>query len=1376
MSNWDRQASGFRFGGLGIKTNAAPDALPSNRSPYLQNMRAYTDSELQSRPPMSQITAAPGVGAGPVLSLNASTGLYKIGSNVYYAGTAIDPSIYSTNPAAILPFRPNASPDTWAYVFDQAVARKINTPTAYDIGTPEPQLAVDAGVYDMLFSSIAPSWTAGGTAGAITTGTRVGPDPVGAIFYDEANPLLQTLYLGTVAPASGGVTGYAIVSGGTYLAEVGGVGTTFTPTVSGGGGTGCTVSLNFRITQTSPQVEMTLSSITITDPGTGYTSAPTLTITGSPSGAITTPAVVNLYIGGSPASDIKNYSRFMWVTPSSTNSPCMVQDVFQPIAGPIGIQSIFYYSGTTGKCIVVPQNMGSEGEGVSESIYGPTLLNSLRRGALVQIGTETCMVLSVTRGPNNTICFETSTTSNHTNSEQLTGVPAIQIAGTANVGDNVTGNAYNSSITAGIGTATATLGANVFLANNTPFQSEDYMHLSVLADHIENINEIKFLLDCGDGSFTQNFYYYTIRPSDIQAGIQNTLTQLGVAQIVSQRETIDEERAAMARNQGQTASSSQSVPGELQWSEIVFPLSALTRVGGDQTKSLQTVTKVQVLVNANATVGFDWGAISVFGGNQPDVSFTGLPVRYVIRPRSSATGTKGNPSPEMRYGISARRQKIQVLLPAAPTDSQIDTWDIFRMGGALDHYVYVGSVPTSQTAYYDNYNDADLMDSPGLERNLFQPFPTVGPPIKASMTSYGTIINLSVDTPYTNLPNDIGRYLPGNIINIGDTTYTLRSRPITLASNSYQFEVVENAGYQTSMWLYVYEPKIAKSPTSYVWGPDSNGRMFAVGDTYRPGFVSTTNPSDPDSSGDDAAEICPPSEPLQMGALLGMTPVVASASRWWRGFPTQSGSYNWNEIPVGEGVEFPWAVCSDGQYVYFLTAHGISRHAGGASESLTDADLYNLFPHEDVYPSAVTYNGKTITPPGYQYGSQFRLSTKGGFLFFDYVDINNAQQTLVMNTKTKNWVSKDVYADSITVRDVITRPPNVSGGKPEQQMLCGSVSGAIYAENSTPTPGLGEVVSCIVATPEEMQGDLRAPKLYGDAVVDAEAAGNITATPMFFGNPYISPTTIVTGGRALAIVSVGGEYLARSMGLYLSWVDQGAITSLYLWQVSYIIKPEFTQNRFEDWNTSGTPGNKFYQGFLLMADTQNAAKTLTIRDADTLSTHSFTGPQLTSNEILHNGQSELAYSFDTPFLAHSVRFEPDSTDWQFYTIRYIWQPSPEFVKTWKTQATSFGINGYMHMQRILLPYAATAPVTFTITVDGRSYSYTLPSTGGAYQKQEIILGPLLKGMVYTFSATSTALFAIWQDDVEILVKGWGDTGDYRRIKNMGAPMGNEAQI
>jgi hypothetical protein len=1068
------------------------------------------------------------------------------------------------------------------------------------------------------------------------------------------------------------------------------------------------------------------------------------------------------------------------------SSVTIVEDVFAPLPQSIAISSITYFSGTTGKCVVVPATLGS-GPGVDgASIYEVNLLASLRRGALVKIGSEVCYVLDVETGPTGTVCFTTSTTAAHTKSDQLSGVAAIQIFNlAAAVGNSITSTDVQFSATTGIGAVTSPALSNLF--TNAQSQPDDYLHLSINVDNLANLTEAKILFDVGDGSFTQNFFYYTIRPNDIALGVQNGLTQLGVAQLVAQRAAIDQEKAGESANQGPTSSSGQSATGTSQWSEIMFSITELTRVGNDQTRTLQNLISTQVLVNASGTVNVAFNSLWVKGGFNPDVGPSGAPYLYRVRPRSSITGAKGNPSPATRYGTNPRREQVTIIPPSASYDTQIDTWDVFRYGGTVTSWRFIGQTPVGSN-FLDNYSDQTALAGEKLEFDNYQPWPTIDAPMLFTSAPNTTVCGTMLIVHAPAISQNILRYLPGNLIRIGGTNvYTLQTRPTVYTTNTYLFQLVENAGAGTNLPVSIYEPAMAQQRLPYMWGPDSNGTFFATGDTLRPGFVSTSKTNNPDSAPDTyTQEITPPSEPLMGGEIMDGVSYVASTERWWRLYPqleNPAQRYNPVQQAMPRGLAAPLGRCTDGASISWWAKDGIWDTQEG---SLTDADLYNLFPHEGVPGTAVTYGPITFYPPDYSKAGGFRLETAQGFLYATYQDSSGNYHTLVYDRKRKAW-SLDDYGQGVQQVSTIFHPEQQEGtvitdGSTYPLLLYGTVFGVVASQTDLHND-LSSPIPSTVATGEYDGGDVRAGEQWGDLWLDSTPITAITATPMAFGAQVSTPSTVGPQTTRLQTpISLGGALTSDFLGLMTQWTDnfgyhgQTAATAVHIWQPSFIPKPEFINDRSTDWYSLGDGDEvapaAWWQGFILHADTSNVVKGLQVRDADSQAVHSFTPV------VQHNGEQSKAYSFNTPFIAHLVRLEPtDQTPWRMFDVEWIGEPTPEQAETWQTQGMSFGFNGYSHIQRIVAAYASNTPITLTITsYDGQSPSpVTLPATGGVYQKTLFVL-TANKGMLYFFKASSTAPFQLYLPDFEIQAGNWGRSDGYLNYKSLGGPKGGSAKV
>lgn len=1355
MSEYSRPASGFRLAFEGMKTNSSADSMTGNKYPYASNIRGYGESSIQSRPQIVQTQAAPSA-PGTVVSLEPTIGIYKVNGGIFFSGTLIDSGYASGLGASLCPFRPSSSPNAYEYVFDQNKSSKVfvpssGSPVVQKTGIAEPQTSPEA-CTDILNANFLPdaaaNWGPTGTAGALADENRT-TDTAVAFFQDPASvfPSLATR----------------------YSVQVGNV-----------------------QYQRDQSIDVAKSS------------------------------------GG--------------------RRKMVVQDVMPAVnnQSTLFIQSIFFFSGSTGRCVIVPTQMPInntvpqlQGDNpVGASFNSQQVISALRRGSLIQLvaggGTEIVFVLSVTQGNQGLIAFECVTVNTHATGDAMIGIPAIGVsfaeAPALFVGQNINANAVKSTIAAGIGNID-----QAFLASANPFivgpsvpdpnfptpQQDDYIHCSFNMDVLTNVTNIRVEFDINNGAadFAQNAFYFDIRQNDLLSAVTGTSTQLAAAQVALQRQNIDialeDASIAPTINPGSSirndlnvpgipdfaSSSDQTTLGNSQWTEIMFPIRSLTRIGDDQARTLANCQRMRMAVTVIGNTVFKFAGIWFSSGGQADVGDTGILYFYRVRPRSSVTGVMGNPSPATRYGVSPRRQKIIVSTPSSAYDTQFDTWDIFRFGGQLTSWRYSGSSPVAVSYFVDNFFDLSIANNDTLDFKKFEPWPSIGPPIKTSIALVSGIamtatFDLAAQNPagFGTL-SQLGSLLPGNAINIGNDVFTLYTRPTLVSTTgttqTYLFQLYENAGSLLNPLVFIQEPSLAAQPSNRVWGPDANGRFFSAqagavsnnGIGLRAGLIQWCNANDPDSCSDtDTKDLCPPTEPIINGMIAAGYPVAMSAKRAWRGFFQSDGSYSWNEIPITRGIAAEFGVCTDGSAIYYVAIDGIRSTQAG---SLTDADLYNIFPHEGIFPVNYTYAGKTIFPPEYKYASNMRLACVNNFLYFDYLDANQNQRTLVCDLRKGAWCD-DTYSGNIAIHAGTTNPASnqkiPASAVRNQQLFFGDTSGAIYAEQSSPVAGNGEVVSCAVFTREEMVGDIRANKIFGDAAVDVLPAGsNMTVTPVFFGTVF-GTVTAITGGQSARPVSpptinLSGEQIKRSLGLAFSWTDQGTTSSLYLWQISYITQPEDISNRITDWSAPAA-GNWFFQGFQIVCDTLNVVKTLAIRDGDALIFHDFVSDNstLTTDQIKANGQQTVTCSFVTPFRAHLARIEPqDLNTWRLFgEVKWIAEPTPEAAMNWITQPTSHGQPGYQHCRQMLFAYNAPAQVIFSLTLDGVPQVYALPATT-RYQKV-LIPFAAVKGLVFQYGATSTQPFQIWREDLEWFVRSWGDAGPYRSIKMIGDSMSPRATI
>src|SRR5208282_1157446 len=225
--------------------------------------------------------------------------------------------------------------------------------------------------------------------------------------------------------------------------------------------------------------------------------------------------------------------------------------------------------------------------------------------------------------------------------------------------------------------------------------------------------------------------------------------------------------------------------------------------------------------------------------------------------------------------------------------------------------------------FLDNYSDDAAEGGDELEFDNLEPWPSVDVPNNGgtgfgtgAANVYGTVALLFQNDP------DITSYLPGTLIQFNNANvYTLWNRPIALGGSAYLLQLVENAGVLRLTSWNIQEPLLANQMLPYMWGPDVNGTVFAVGSALHPGTLYFAKSFAPDAAPDAYnIEISPPSEALMGGEILDGLSYVASTERWWALYPQPDNPaqrFNFVQQPIPRGLAAPYGHCTDGRTLYW---------------------------------------------------------------------------------------------------------------------------------------------------------------------------------------------------------------------------------------------------------------------------------------------------------------------------------------------------------------------------------------------------------------------------------------------------------------------------
>ncbi len=1221
-----------RFLCQGLQLTRAADNVDPGKFPILRNVRSVVQGAIQARDGLTLVpTSAFGAPVHTVTRFDDASPfagqahLYVIGAGAnLYAGPLNGPfpqidTGYSGNPLSLVDAVPPQSPQPFVYIADSARMRKTDSNgNVYGVGiyppTGEPSSALQQLGSDII-DRFAPSgnlWMAVGPTAVIVGPIQRVNTQIVDILYDSGN------------------TGYASIHPLSMDSINEGILLQMTASLE-----------TFIVTETTIAVATTTVQAILYDSGT------TGLCTIQPAGSLGT--------GQLSAPTYQDYvSRYGGAFLLNPGEP------FGAITG-----SGFFE--TPGSPPPAPT-----GRSISQVDFPVN--------CLVQIGTEVVRILSVAVGRDETLSFRCRTTGTHGAGETITGLPGFRayltgtygaatqfidgalVVAVKTVAPNPNPKDVLPSGIGGIRTSAGWAPRNLAQINGRATLPDDEFRLAVKIDLCTEVQTVRLYLSLeptagttpsATDDFTANYYFFEWRQSDIATAIQSQNAD-PVSSILAARGTVIQPasvtnqpiQSASGTGPGSNAISQALAIGNNQWITLKCRVGQLTRVGTDTSKTLANITAAEILLNvvgpAQVEIAFD--SLILTGGFGPDTGI-GPPYVYRYRYRSSLTGAVSNPSPATRGGVIPQRQSV-LLTGAQSSDSQVDLVDWFKQGGTINRWTYTGtSSNTNPPTFLDVDADSSITGGDTLEFDNFPPFPTQDLPRTGTCNVAGSAV-LRVSGSAFNTS-----WQPGSIIVINQQAYTLYAAP----SNSNFLFINENAGALTGVPFTVTGPTLIGQNFGSVWGGPIAGSTFLFGcqNPIDPGMVSWTKGNNPEQASDkNTLQVTTPADPLQAGFMWDGVSFVASTQELFVLEPTQSPDFPFRPLvtPCGRGFWTPWAFCIAPEGVYFLAKDGIFLTSGGSpAVSITDLDLYPLFPHEGVVGQPV--NGYAQVDMSQT--TALRLAYADGWVIFDYKDTNGDFHTLSYRTADKSW-----WPDTLTPGASVHES---AVGRSIHQILIGGQTGHLYTQAGF--TDAGSSISC-EAMVVDNQGDARRFKLYRDVFLKANLGGGSgVVTVGVIDNTVTLPPVTLSGSSLLDYVID----TVPQMGIYGT-----NLTVDIAWSPASVTNPIW--------------------------------------------------------EVL-----DLAYQLE-----------------------------PELASSWLSGPTTFGFRGFMQIQRALIAYLSTGPVTLSLIVDGVVYTYNLPSTGGQYAKNQVILQSV-KGKTWQLGMQG-AVFLLFDKDCEFWCQPWGQGGGYQTVR------------
>lgn len=1261
-----------RMSMLGLDLSHPIDRMPDGAYPFMSNVRTIVEGRIEARPGLSTYaTSQSAVLLNSLRRLN-DPGLIYSGGSTYIAGNndklqagypelgTID-SGYSGDPLSLIPFRPDNSPAAWMYVYDRAKQVKVRPDnTIRAIGATPPNQAPQATYGQPSWAIIndpvvGQGWVANGNTASPGTNDRTGglAPTVGGVLYDSG-----TTGWCCLAPSASSFDWAGermmVVVGGEQITirEIHPIinATSISAIQYDSGTTGeCTIVLSTNTTGVTRNTLIVLNTETVkvqttipTADGTGYCIRCKTTINHAAGEAVTGTYSWYVYTtvthsaGETIVTDYENSAAaansgtvntsgtaITWVSGQKFNTawptgsaPGAAGATQIKIAAQVWtIASISDSTHLVVNAVIVGGVSTDPGtqSGAAYSVTTASLSGSvdLFLGATGNVSTSGTTVTWVsgtkfTDWPTNTKIVINS----------VTYKVAFTISPTSLALTTSSGTQTNVAYTvAGVDASTTNLGRAISFA-------DDYVHFSIFLQYPQNVGSIIIGIDIdpattgvgsGGNAFQGNYWTWTIQGSTLVPDSDVALNNV--------------------------------------WVEVVVPISSGTRSGNNLTLGFNTIKALRVQVLTTTATNFGWDGWYFFGTYGPTIqpnNPTGY--RYEYRYRDATTGTASLPGPFTDYDLFPLRE--QVLISTTYTNAAgIDSIDLYRLGGVLTNFGFVGTIVNNNptAVFSDTLADNVVAENPQPDLTLIQPWPIQVTPWSGLVNVTGDkVVLLSGSLFDVNL-------IAGAIITINGVAYQVRGNPIDISN----LNLLTSGGVQTNVPYQISAPILANQPLPFVFGPLEGPFapvVFGLGDLFNPGTLYPSNFSNADAASDsNTIEVTNPSEPLVSGSVWNGIGIVGSHDNLYQIRYSYNAASPWQktQIPSASGVWSRWAMVRGQDAVYFLGRDGIYRCTDQESECITDkSGLYPLFPHEGQ--AAVATNG--LNPIDMTQLNHLRLVAGDGDILFHYYDTLGVRMVLRYEISFKRWFS---YKYAVAIEFAYLVEESETTPNTQTLLMAGSSNGNIYSSSGDTDNG-ADIVS-VLQTPCQDLGDQRAEKLYIDFMHDTDQKGRVDALFLFddlassVDTQFTSP--VARGLSIVTISEITNLALYRNIAVRYTWTGGPSGPRLYAYESNGYIQPILSFHHVTQSSDLGFAGWKYHRRLYAgLISTSTTTLTILCQDGRSFRVNlpSTSGRMQVSTLMLPQCIKDLAFAYQLDGAFYLFR--------DMFTIEVKGWNQPEFVK------------------------------------------------------------------------------------------------------------------
>lgn len=702
----------------------------------------------------------------------------------------------------------------------------------------------------------------------------------------------------------------------------------------------------------------------------------------------------------------------------------------------------------------------------------------------------------------------------------------------------------------------------------TTLDQEDYIGLYLFVSDPAQIQKIVLSFDCGDGTFTSDYFYKVIGQGPLQTLLDtNTDSSTSGADVVLSDTLGLFEPGAQGITQLNT--------GLNQFTPLLLQLSDFAGAGradfNDPVFNWANVNgyQVQIVTNDNSSATVEFAALLLFGGAGPD-SFAGVSYDWLVTFYNANDGSESNPCmvmsdvnpPNQTNRLYPRRQACLLTATYPTLDSQATHLRWYRRGGTLaDNYRRIDQVPitASPQTYLDIWADDQIA---GADTVSF----TMDVPVTSSLP----VPVLTTLTAPINTTNQVASVFPASMANI---SLKQQVNLGNVAATNYETVIVLTlaAGHFTAFVQNTHANAETVAATASYGQPvgivaQAFDMMWFADDPQNPSYLYYSAKDNPQAvSSANFIPVSTPDDPIMAIVATRANLFVSTVKRWWSISPgTQPGQApTVYPTAADRGCVAKQGVCVKGETVFYQALDGIRVFTGGGSKYFTQMIEF-LF--QGVGTTPIVEADQTQL-------SQTVMAFWNNMVFISYVGTDSDRHRIIWHTEYERWRNDDQNAVSLLFEaDTNTLLFGDTNGLIHQDRV------GFYDEVSVGGQVAVGPIEIDLQTPSDDQRSPTIQKNYNEVTLDANTNGQpVTVTLSFNDGEFtevLGQVTTTQRARVNLNLNNGQGYQAYKCAMQITGAATTGRILLYQAKIRAIPLAETRQSLDTYWMDQGTAESK----------------------------------------------------------------------------------------------------------------------------------------------------------------------------------------------------------